>query len=1320
MYLQTNFLTDKFKDIYEIENFLRIKIKDKELLGQIHLSEEDYNFVIDLVRNELNNSRSKFKYLKNKIPLTISIILVHVGIKKYQEGNFWDPIYKKLNLDGHSSSWNEEFGELFYLTLNTNNLIEFDPGRNKYVNQILAHGIVPEYYYEEYFENLLYKEFGHLLNLAFTKKDIVKVLKNIREDYNGYIDRNNKKSKILNKSKFIYNKIKEYKLTLDNYNNLSQLDELKKQRNKNREINKLLKLPDDYLDKKEAEVNEIENKINIKKLLNKKEILNNRSSRIYQELIKGNYDEVNVYKINEDYLMQLKSLLVERKESITSKKKFKFLQKLSDLFTHVIDSYLPIKTNIQRIDNKLKRLFEKVSLKDIYYISPSLDIYEHLNQLQSLLKEKESLNNKIKAFQDGKDYSKKYEDTSLNELEEIKKNINSKIIKYKMKLNIISDDEGIKEGLNILEKERHRENKINELIENINIEDDFIPNLLKIVNEYSLNELERYIKKDQAKFKTLNKEYKILKKELEVYPNKLYYFNESLVIFLIQAGPIAEEFIYLSLKVLQKIKNNNFSNNDNQLLYPQICTAMKHWWTKFTEERSIKYLNRDNYRIFNENPYLKLFFEDLELNIVVPRQILVKPDEKFNRPKLKILTNDNKEMHCYNLDVFIKEDDLIEIEDITIAFPEELNFIKLELLLADELVIEQDFKRTPWYFLSNNGKVSNLNPFELDQVTLVLKDNYRLSTEEIIIQKDSLAGSWTNYSYYNLNLDDIKILSIYDNKDNVVKHFKRYQELNPTLDGGKLSNYFLKLDNKIYENILPQLVFSLNNYDKLRLWDLRVHHLQSGQFKQINLEEIKDNIKLEDGLARIYLDEIIHVYGDYKLEIKDRSSRSRDWGFKFIYIPEIKIHFDKPLYEIKKEKSVIAKMNYSLQQNHYNLVLKEEDLLIEHNKKNNYMSFYPDKHEFPVKIISRENFGDFDIDLNLSLPIIVYSIKSDDFTIENAIHHQEIWIDDILRSNSAELLLKLPKWMKTKNIKLKLNENEQVLKYSYNHQIISFNILNLSDNIRTSSQPVQKIYLEIILEGELYKFNLFDVRSKWEIINFKLNSKYSDENCELDLSWTEKGRATNKNLTIWNYNKQELIKSIEIDEKNNLSLEIPKDILVPGNYLFEFKEQSNIWSKKDNTNTSKTDNNCFLRIVGTRADFINELKNSGIRLVFVQNESGNKDEINYLLIISDIKDSRDLEFPGEKRFEGKLIFIKNSNGNYKDFEYNPVSFYFEDNSMSLPFLVDKDKDGITYCSKCRNIFWDDNGKQHSESLHRINNIRFVPYRYYVEFVKNNK
>ncbi|TDP12528.1 coiled-coil domain-containing protein [Halanaerobium congolense] len=252
---------DKSNNIREYEETFIKLIPKISLLGQIDLNENQINNISEIMKDKIKILNTNPSYLKRKAPITTALFLLYTGIKDYQEGNFWGPVYKELELEEDNTRLHEKLGEVFYYTLEKYNLIKLDPGRNKYVNQILAHALIVNNYLQEYFEEFLYKECGDFLDFSFTIEDVEKRIVNIRKDHKGHKNLCEDISTLKNKTKNLRAKINDYQLALENHQQLIKINKLIKNRNNITEIDQLLELPSDFLEQKTNNLAAVEGEI---------------------------------------------------------------------------------------------------------------------------------------------------------------------------------------------------------------------------------------------------------------------------------------------------------------------------------------------------------------------------------------------------------------------------------------------------------------------------------------------------------------------------------------------------------------------------------------------------------------------------------------------------------------------------------------------------------------------------------------------------------------------------------------------------------------------------------------------------------------------------------------------------------------------------------------------------------------------------------------------------------------------------------------------------------------------------------------------------
>ena len=134
-----------------------------KLLGQIDVSENDYKELIAFVGTKVKNL-----YMPT-IPnadLMLSLALVQVAIRRYQDGRFWPCFEEEIGYNVPSARLNY-IGKIFYKTIKQYNLFipRMDDGDFQYVEYIKAHAFITNYYMQgfydfsyAYYENNLFRQ----------------------------------------------------------------------------------------------------------------------------------------------------------------------------------------------------------------------------------------------------------------------------------------------------------------------------------------------------------------------------------------------------------------------------------------------------------------------------------------------------------------------------------------------------------------------------------------------------------------------------------------------------------------------------------------------------------------------------------------------------------------------------------------------------------------------------------------------------------------------------------------------------------------------------------------------------------------------------------------------------------------------------------------------------------------------------------------------------------------------------------------------------------------------------------------------------------
>lgn len=153
------------------------ELKNISLLGQINIDKKEYDELVLYARNFVQNCSSNDKY---KTDLRLSVALVQIAIRNYEDGNFWDNFLNSINLSSaYKNKLSTVIGSIFINTIKKHNLYFYSKDqRNEYVQNILIHSMVPNSYFNQ-FCNFLYSFYEINLRRNYDESTILDELADI-------------------------------------------------------------------------------------------------------------------------------------------------------------------------------------------------------------------------------------------------------------------------------------------------------------------------------------------------------------------------------------------------------------------------------------------------------------------------------------------------------------------------------------------------------------------------------------------------------------------------------------------------------------------------------------------------------------------------------------------------------------------------------------------------------------------------------------------------------------------------------------------------------------------------------------------------------------------------------------------------------------------------------------------------------------------------------------------------------------------------------------------------------------------------------------
>lgn len=135
-----------YTQLEELEQRFReeIQVRSPQILADIPVSRAEVEELGGLIGNLLRHRN--FHELRVDYPLCTSLFLVWCTVYHYREGNLWEPIFARLNVQGGARQ-RKFLGDLFLATLSHHRLqlAPADHGK-RYMTPLLMHGYISDYY----------------------------------------------------------------------------------------------------------------------------------------------------------------------------------------------------------------------------------------------------------------------------------------------------------------------------------------------------------------------------------------------------------------------------------------------------------------------------------------------------------------------------------------------------------------------------------------------------------------------------------------------------------------------------------------------------------------------------------------------------------------------------------------------------------------------------------------------------------------------------------------------------------------------------------------------------------------------------------------------------------------------------------------------------------------------------------------------------------------------------------------------------------------------------------------------------------------------
>ncbi len=1227
------------------------------MLGDIEPGEGELEYLSGLIASELDKP-----FVDLQESLSVAVFLVWTGCLHYREGDYWSTVYQKLGLPSGQVKWQSILGECFLKAISKHNLFEFK-GKSRYITPILAHGYIPNWYLESYFEDVvlaIYKD-RNKPDLQINKSEAEHIVLAWRRDYEGYEECRNLFSQLEQEETRLSNMIQAVR----NKETLEKFRELQAKLKDDKELQELLSSPEDWLNNAEAELAVCQERYNaLKGRLEQQQKINEaRESKAIEinELVKKVEAVASqIFESWEDgFSEQVLALSVSEIEELSEK-----IEATERVFSGIKGLLLRFFTpsryrkackNKQQLAELLQPLPVRQKLlsnpwpnlpKCFYNLQ---DVVEQLNHAAEILADLDSALQEIAATQ---------EDLFAVDLDEMSvkiEKLTQEIAEYKT--NLVKLGRGtLEKGMEKLEEQKRLSQEIAKVRGQIPGD---VFTLLAALTEAESNPNIKVIENQLIR---VRKQKKDTQEKLRVYRNPLYSLNESARVFIFQGGDKAIEFIYDSLVLIEKLYKGETGWESR--LPKRIARAMVQWWDQkgkeLLEQTWIKQTlgkEREAGSAHMRKP--SIYFDSV--NKVIKAVLPPQPVSKQASAQLVIKGNSGRKQE---VSVPIKAENKSyrsEAAEVVLENPEPIyNF---EFRCGDTFRTWQ-ITGIGWYnfcmlFNSRNELVEN---GQLPEDGAYIIAPLGSSVEPVGAAQERLHGYWADYGYWYVDLKNTDVVLIKTGEDVTV--FKRQVQLQPMFISRNILTGITAGEAIICQGQLPSLLFSVTHPEEMAFYGVQLESAGEVEFRsieQLTMAVSKNNvvhISLEDsGRGK---------YGLFTVSLIKRGTPV--WSASCAVVPELELVFDKPFYRIQDETRETGQLK----------------LLSGHK-----IEFYPEKKDnTALSRLSPTQVG-FDtrqssvrgkliyyterrieLDVCIDIPNICLRHPGENWRFEV----EEIWHEDL-----GEIEVKIPA-IAGDSVKVALEGDKQVITRSVRKGIATFDLRRFSDTLRDSGEVVQELILTC---PKIPPFILARVRTRWQALKINLIQRVLKGNRQLFLEWEDRGKTADRVVRFWPLDMPGMdVLEWEIpDGASSVNITFPLETMLPGRYRLHIAAVDP-WDNDKVEIPEQGTENCKDVYIGTADEQLQVYVGKQLEITgFYYKGEPVKPETFYWVEVMEL----DPTFEGEVRLKGN-VYSYAIDGTVAEMPYNPVSFYISDNKM--PFLIDKDADGAMYCRKCKVMFWE--------------------------------
>ena len=1126
------------------------------LIGDIEISEEELDHLANLISAELKKPVPQIKS-----SLSIAVFLVWAGIRYYQEGNYWAPIYEKLGLPLSNSKWQAILGNVFLDVIQNKGLLEMRDGQT-YVTPILAHGYVPDYYLESFFNDFLWPTYLKRINsgLSVSLPEVEHQISTWRLDFREYEDLHERLAKLAEEERTLSIKLE----ALRNKEKVRRYEVLARRVQESELLDKVLSFPAKWLDWA-REVEKGQQYAIAEKAREFKESAERLAGKLNS--IKLQIEETgNVLFSNWTFSQceNVAALPIEDIQKIITQYQ-NGLSRFSGPLGWILRVLMAKRyKSVHKLRDKIDEAWQPLTLKEEYkdLTVVGTAIINNLVRLQELIAEWTELQSELEESHLPQLEAGATLD-ALNEEEHIRARVADMDREMESFIALLIDlgQGNIEAGCKLAEAQREVRAEIKELRESIPIDINTLLACLPEAEKYTEEEI-------NDSLLLVRKDKRACTEALRFCQNALYFLNESTRAFIFQGREKAATFVHAAFQYLHSLESGISQPQSTNMLPVRIAQAMQKWWAEM-ERSSTEGSGWPGWEKGKQQegrirkPTVCFDAEKRIVKVCLPSALVqFESDGEVDRANFEAW-GDASLIFQEQLPLFREAGKTYR----TGALEKNLNspqpVYKFKFSCG---VIEREWKfdgpgslNKSIMFNADGMLVENTTEYNIfpgDYAWVIAPAGSVVEPSVAERERDALIGDWSGYEAIYVDLCNIDVLII--RSGDVIDVYRRQARIEPAFIGGEGIPGVTGQDGApVYASGLPGLVFSVKHHYELTLYGIKIKI--GGKEFYMPAKELQPLLS-RDNAVLIELGNIFaNYYGEFTVVLARRNKKI--WECKCVVLPDLKIAWQRPVYYLAEENAPMSKLTIS---SVLPFIFTGQAGTVRNYSHSQTILF--DTSQSVVSGTAVFSLGENTYaraSLVIDIPCIRWRWANEKLWRFKA---EEVWYRDV-----GEIAVKVPKgW---NSVSLSLKESRQKITKPVKNGIAVFDLSKFADSLRLGKQDLQ----ELIIESDgLAPSVLMRIRTKWLVDKVEFEDREEAGQRIVNIRWTELGKAENRVIRLWpldrggttvyEYPLPDNVYSYVITEGT--------DKLRPGKYWLQF-EEVDLWSSGKALFPKESSRNCI-------------------------------------------------------------------------------------------------------------------------------------------------